>query len=239
MIYIDRHVFGKEWKENYGNVKTSNLAFDTDLVKASPKYLSVNWQASGGGAFCVIPLDRTGKLPDLFPLVRAHTAPVLDTAWSPFDDALVASSGEDGRVAITRVDDTVFDMAYASEGHNIRDLEPISGNKMGHGRKAGQVLFHPTANNVLGSASYEVKLWDVETMQCRAEMEKQPDIVQNMDFDWTGSNLATTCKDKKLRLFDTRKGGAPHTMADSHSGVKGEWRTDANTPETFPQRCMA
>lgn len=162
---------------------------------------------------------------------------MLDTAWSPFDDALVASSGEDGRVAITRVDDTVFDMAYASEGHNIRDLEPISGNKMGHGRKAGQVLFHPTANNVLGSASYEVKLWDVETMQCRAEMEKQPDIVQNMDFDWTGSNLATTCKDKKLRLFDTRKGGAPHTMADSHSGVKGESRSDVNTLKHFLRVC--
>lgn len=59
-------------------------------------------------------------------------------------------------------------------------------------------------------------------MQCRSEFDRQPDIVQSMDFDWTGSNMATTCKDKKLRLFDTRKGGAPHTMADSHSGVKGK-----------------
>jgi coronin-1B/1C/6 len=185
----------------------------------------------------VIPLERTGKLPDLFPLVRAHTAPVLDTAWSPFDDDLVASGGEDGRVAITRVDDSVFDMAYASEGHGhheIRDLEPISGNKMGHGRKAGQVLFHPTAKNVLASASYEVKLWDVESMQCRAEMDKQPDMVQNMDFDYTGSNLATTCKDKKLRLFDTRNGGAPHTVADSHSGVKGGSRRSSTIESPTP-----
>lgn len=31
----------------------------------------------------------------------------------------------------------------------------------------------------------------------------------------------TTCKDKKLRLFDPRAGAAAVTIADSHSGVKG------------------
>lgn len=221
-IYNRSHVYGSPWKDTYGNIRVSASAFDTDLVKVSSKYLSINWQASGGGAFCVIPLDRPGKLPDLYPLVRAHTAPVLDTAWSPFDDSLVASAGEDGKVALTKIDDSIFDLAYSGDGHHeIRDFDPLPGNKMGHGRKAGQVLFHPTANNVLASASYEVKIWDVEKMQSRVEFDKQPDMVQGMDFDWTGSNLATTCKDKKLRLFDTRSGGAPHTMADSHSGVKG------------------
>lgn len=125
----------------------------------------------------MIPLDRTGKLPDLFPLCRAHTAPVLDTAWSPFDTQIVASAGEDGRVAITQIDDAVFDFAYSSEGADIRDLEPVKGNKMSHGRKAGHVLWSPSAEGVLASASYEVKVWDVNTMQCKAEMEQQPDMV--------------------------------------------------------------
>jgi hypothetical protein len=39
------------------------------------------------------------KLPDILPLARGHTAPVLDTAWSPFDDSLVTSAGEDGKSA--------------------------------------------------------------------------------------------------------------------------------------------
>lgn len=33
--------------------------------------------------------------------------------------------------------------------------------------------------------------------------------------------MATTCKDKKLRLFDVRAGSAPVNTADSHTGVKG------------------
>jgi coronin-1B/1C/6 len=32
---------------------------------------------------------------------------------------------------------------------------------------------------------------------------------------------ATTCKDRKLRLFDPRTGSAAITVVDSHSGVKG------------------
>jgi coronin-1B/1C/6 len=73
--------------------------------------LSVNYQVSGGGAFLVCPLSHTGKLPDvrfqtfsvdtlqscaqIYPLARAHTAPVLDTAWNPFHEDIVASAGED------------------------------------------------------------------------------------------------------------------------------------------------
>ena len=41
----------------------------------------MNWEASGGGAFAVIPINERGKLPDLIPLFRGHTAAVLDTDW--------------------------------------------------------------------------------------------------------------------------------------------------------------
>lgn len=41
----------------------------------------MNWDASGGGAFAVIPLGDVGKLPDVIPLYRGHTGAVLDTDW--------------------------------------------------------------------------------------------------------------------------------------------------------------
>ena len=49
--------------------------------QANPQYVSVNWEASGGGAFAVIPINEKGKLPEHIPLFRGHTAPVLDTDW--------------------------------------------------------------------------------------------------------------------------------------------------------------
>lgn len=42
-----------------------------------------------------------------------------------------------------------------------------------------------------------------------------------MAFNSTGALLATTCKDKKLRLFDVRASQDPVRIADSHTGVKG------------------
>ena len=52
------------------------------LGQVNPKYISVNWEAGGGGAFAVIPINEKGRLPDQLPLFRGHTAVVLDIDWS-------------------------------------------------------------------------------------------------------------------------------------------------------------
>ncbi|GAA6059325.1 hypothetical protein JCM10212_005905 [Sporobolomyces blumeae] len=217
-----RHLYGTPAKREdaYENIKLSASAFDTNLVSASCKYLAVNWQASGGGAFLVTPLDQTGKLPDLFPLCRAHSAPVLDTHWSPFDDDLVASVGEDGKLALTRVDDQLLHEAWSGDRKDLPDLEPLWSTSA-HGRKAGHVRFHPSASNVLATASTDVKVWDVEHQKAVYTSDTHADMVQSIDWDWAGSVYSTTCKDKKLRLFDPRTGSAAVTIADSHLGVKG------------------
>lgn len=54
---------------------------DFDGEKANPQYLAVNWEASGGGTFGVIPLNEKGRLPEQLPLFRGHKAVVLDTDW--------------------------------------------------------------------------------------------------------------------------------------------------------------
>lgn len=149
-----------------------------------------SYQASGGGAFLVVPLSHTGKLPDLYPLCRAHTAPVLDTAFSPFSDTLIASSGEDGKVVLTQVDEDKLTAALRSEKPEVSDLEPTA-SLGGHVRKVGHLKWHPLAQNVLASASMEVKVWDVEKASCVVELPQQPDIVGSMSFNWTGTLLAT------------------------------------------------
>lgn len=212
--------------------------------------MTCSYQASGGGAFLVTPLSHTGKLPDLYPLCRAHTAPVLDTSFSPFADNLIASSGEDGKVVLTQIDEDKLSAALRAEKPEVSDLEPTV-RLSGHGRKAGHVKWHPVAENVLASASLEVKVWDVEKGTCAVELPQQPDMVGSMSFNWTGTLLATcvgifladcsptlmsrltklhickfrTCKDKKLRIYDLRSGHL-EAIADSHTGIKGsrvEW----------------
>lgn len=97
-----RHVFGTASKKEfcYDNLKVSRNAVDGNLVKVNPLYLSVNWAASGGGAFAILNLEKCGKISSEIPLVLGHTAPVIDTDFSPFDDSLVASASEDTKIMV-------------------------------------------------------------------------------------------------------------------------------------------
>ncbi|KAL0573399.1 Coronin-like protein crn1 [Marasmius crinis-equi] len=227
-----RHVFGQPSKKEAGieNVKVTNSAWDTNVISASGQYLSINWNASGGGAFAIFPLPSPfqpipgfpHKLPDSLPLARSHTAPVLDTDWSPHNDSLVASGGEDGKVMIWKVESSAFE-GWGQEGYIPKDFDPVW-RVDGSPRKIGQVLFHPTASNVLASASGEhtVKLWDLaQTESPRSVLSGHGDAIQSLAFNSTGTLLATTCRDRKLRIFDPRAGGEAVSITDGHGGIKG------------------
>ncbi|CAK7245463.1 MAG: Coronin-like protein crn1 [Sporothrix thermara] len=224
-----RHVFGKPTRKEfcYDNLHISRNAWDTNLVKANPEYLSVNWEASGGGAFAVIPLNERGKIPDQIPLFRGHTAAVLDTDWHPFNDHVLASASDDGRVFVWHVPEN---FTLHTDADEIVDVAPSS-KLQGHSRKVGQVLFNPAAENILASASGDlnIKLWDITTGQAALSL-KQPDIVQSLSWNPSGSLLVTTSRDKKIRVWDVRQESPVHE-APGHPGAKNSrvvWLGDHN-----------
>ncbi|KZT68697.1 DUF1900-domain-containing protein [Daedalea quercina L-15889] len=227
-----RHVFGQQGKKEYGidNLKVTNSAWDTNLIAASSRYISVNWNASGGGAFAILPLPSPfsplphgfpTKLPDLIPLARSHSAPVLDTDWSPFNDAMVASAGDDGKVMIWKVESAVFE-GWGTEQWEPQDFDPVLRIDVSP-RRVGHVLFHPTANNVLASTTgdHVVKMWDIESPEGpRAVLGGHGDAIQSLAFNPSGNLLVTTCRDRKIRLFDPRTGGDAVRVSEGHGGIK-------------------
>jgi coronin-1B/1C/6 len=213
-----RHVFGKSTRKEgcYDNLHISRNAWDTNLVKANPEYLAVNWEASGGGAFAVLPVNEKGRLPEQIPLFRGHTAPVLDTDWNPFNDRVIASGSDDGKVFIWQVPQG---FTLYGDTEEPQDVAPVS-KLTGHSRKVGQVLFNPAAENILASASgdYTIKLWDIGTGKSNLTL-KHGDIVQSLSWNANGTLLVTTSRDKKLRIWDVRQERAAHEVL-GHSGAK-------------------
>ncbi|RKP07623.1 hypothetical protein THASP1DRAFT_16790 [Thamnocephalis sphaerospora] len=209
-----RHVFGTVAKREacYDNVRVSNNAWDSNFIAVNAKYISVNWEAAGGGAFGVIPLANVGRLPPDQPLFSGHSSAVLDTAFSPFDDNIIASGSEDTTVMIWRIPEGEF------EEHQTTPLFTLQG----HERKVGHVLFHPTAANVLASSSSDktVKLWDVERGVERQTLDGHSEVIQSITWNYNGSLMATTCRDKKIRVFDVRTNQIVQE-GPGHAGVKG------------------
>ncbi|OLL26329.1 Coronin-like protein crn1 [Neolecta irregularis DAH-3] len=224
-----RHVFAQPSKREqcYDNVKITRNAWDSNLIQCNSSYLSINWNINSGGSFGVIPLNETGKIPESIPLFQGHTAPVLDTDWSPFMDTLVASGSEDAKIFLWQVPDdfTIFDNVFEEvrpmaklTGHSRHDY--IFRHNLIYFRKVGFVQFHPTANNVLASASTDgVKFWDIEKGVDNITLKHQ-DIIQSMSFNRNGSLLVTTCRDKMIRIFDPRAQISPVQEAKGHEGAK-------------------
>jgi len=77
-------------------------------------------------------------------------------------------------------------------------------------KKLAYVHFHPTAANIIASASYDltVRVWDYEHQKERLCIPEHPDLIQSFEWNSDGSNLATTCKDRNIRIYDPRNSGA-------------------------------
>lgn len=167
-------------------------------------------EAAGGGAFLVLPLQKTGRIDVSYPLVAGHKGAVLDVAWCPFNDNVIASGCEDGIVRIWCI----------PEGGLTRPLVDPVVELVGHQRRAGTVLWHPSANNILLSAGSDCKvfIWNIGTGEMISQMD-HPDLIFHCCWNWNGSRLVTTCKDKKIRVFDPRTGDL-EAEANGHDGAK-------------------
>jgi coronin-1B/1C/6 len=210
-----RHVFGQQAKneECYLNLNVTRSAWDANFIRGNPKFFAVAWEAGGGGALAVIPNDQQGKQAQQnFPLLAGHKGAVLDLDFNPFNDNLIASVSEDANVMIWGVPDG---------GLTKTVTEPLQ-TLQGHKRKVGTANFNPVASNVLATSSsdFTVKLWDIEKGLNIFTVDGHADIIQSLDWNLNGSQIATTCKDKKARVFDPRtKEIAAEVVA--HQGIKG------------------
>eukprot|EP01119_Soliformovum_irregulare_P019081 TRINITY_DN597_c0_g1_i1.p1 TRINITY_DN597_c0_g1~~TRINITY_DN597_c0_g1_i1.p1 ORF type:complete len:461 (-),score=136.66 TRINITY_DN597_c0_g1_i1:87-1424(-) len=209
-----RHVFGTVAKKEdcYDDLRATRNAWDSNYVAVNPSFVAVLYEAGGGGAFAVIPMGMKGKIDPKLPLVTGHKSPVLDIDWNPFNDNLIASVSED-------CTGKVWGIPEGGLTTNINDpLQTLSGHK----RKVGTVKFSPTANNILvtSAGDFSVKIWDIEKGKDVLSIDGQhADLISATEWNANGSLIATSSKDKKVRVIDPRNKSVAQE-GEAHQGVK-------------------
>ncbi|KAL2781826.1 coronin-2A [Daubentonia madagascariensis] len=200
-----RHVFGKPAsKENcYDSVPITRSVHDNHFCAVNPHFIAVVTECAGGGAFLVIPLNQTGKLDPHYPKVCGHRGNILDVKWNPFDDFEIASCSEDATIKIWSIPKQLL----------AKNLTAYRKELLGHARRVGLVEWHPTAANILFSCGYDYKVmvWNLDTKESVIvspvrTITCHQDVILSMSFNTNGSLLATTCKDRKIRILDPRAG---------------------------------
>lgn len=208
-----RHVYGSALKREqcYDNIRVSKSSWDSTFCAVNPKFLAIIVESAGGGAFVVLPLNKVGRIAADHPLVGGHKGPVLDIAWCPHNDNVIASGSEDCVVKVWQIPDS---------GISRTLTEPVV-DLVYHQRRVGLVLWHPTAQNILLTAGSDnqVAVWNVGTGEILVHIDCHPDIVYSASWNWDGSQLLTTCKDKKMRIINPRT-GVVEEEAICHEGSK-------------------
>lgn len=154
---------------------------------------------------------QVGRIPADYLLVGGHKGPVLDIAWCPHNDNVIASGSEDCVVKVWQIPDGGISRTLTD---SIVDLQL-------HQRRVGLVIWHPSALNVLLTAGSDnlVIIWNVGTGEALVRIDCHPDVVYSACWNWDGTRLVTTCKDKKIRILDPRSGEILEE-AIAHEGSK-------------------
>ncbi|XP_058631006.1 coronin-1C-A isoform X2 [Onychostoma macrolepis] len=210
-----RHVFGQAVKNDqcYDDIRVSRVTWDSAFCAVNPRFVAIIVEASGGGAFMVLPLHKSGRIDKAYPTVCGHTGPVLDIDWCPHNDQVIASGSEDCTVMVWQIPENGLVTSMA---------EPVVVLE-GHSKRVGIVTWHPTARNILLSAGCDnvVIIWNVGTGEAMITMEDMhPDIIFSVCWNRNGSLICTACKDKKVRVIDPRKEEIIAEKDKAHEGAR-------------------
>ncbi|NXG49751.1 COR1B protein, partial [Psilopogon haemacephalus] len=190
-----RHVFGQPVKTEqcYDDIRVSRVTWDSTFCAVNPAFLAIIVEASGGGAFLVLPLHKV-MLPGRRP---ALLCPPCSSAPSQ--------------------------VWQIPEGGLSQPLtEPVVVLE-GHSKRVGIVSWHPTARNVLLSAGCDnvVLIWNVGTAEELYRLDGlHPDLIYSVSWSRDGSLFCTACKDKAVRVIDPRRGTVVAEKERAHEGAR-------------------
>ena len=208
-----RHVFGLPAKREkcYENIRLTRTGQDSNICAVNPKFLAVVEEVGGGGSFLLLPLAQSGRLVRHWAgRVTGHAGPVLELRWSPFNDNLIASASQDCTVKVW----------YVPDG-SLTEIKESLVTLSAHKKKVSLIEWHPVANNIMASVGYDnlIIIWNVSKAVPVSFIRCHPDTIFSISWNREGSMLATTCKDKQVRVVDARSGLVVR-QAGGHQGAK-------------------
>lgn len=179
-----------DWKKFYTGSQSSYSACSRNWLATA--------KAGAGGPVVVRALDALGRLPSDAVEINSQRGKVTDLTFNPFVPDMLITGSDDSSIHghLLEADGT---------GGIVREEAPLFTLDDGHVKKICHLKCNPVANNVLCSSDWDGKvcLWDISTQQTLNQFENGSNTY-SLGWNGNGSLVATTSKDRILRMFDPR-----------------------------------
>lgn len=210
-----RHVYLELQKpdRSYQECNVSTTSIDTNLLAANYRYVAFPLETAGGGLFTVLPNNGSGKIGTTAPQFAGHAGGVLDVAFNPFNDNVIASGAEDATLRIWKIE--------GEDGKVKANNEAVAIMK-GHARRVTRLVWNPAVNNCIATFGAEnaIKVWDVSKATCASTFKPGKDAILDIAWNQAGNLLVYPMKDKKLHVLDARSNTEVFAV-QSHAGLRG------------------
>lgn len=207
-----RHVYGSSKKDCYTDITVHRNGHGGSICAVNPAFLAIE----ADSAFIVIPLYNTGRIDFQRCKVIGHAGLIYDLKWNPFNDQQIASASDDCTIKLWDI----------PEGGLTSILSEFTNELLGHRRKVTQIEWHPTTANVLFSAGFDnlIIVWDTSSAPHNGNsilkvIDCHVDQIYSLAVNREGSHIATTSKDKLLRIIEPRT-GIVVSEGMAHNGTK-------------------
>ncbi|XP_015178684.1 PREDICTED: coronin-7 isoform X5 [Polistes dominula] len=179
-------------------------------ITASAAFMAFNVDHNGS-SLAVLPLEDCGRKSKTMPLLHAHADTVTDMEFSPFHDGLLATSSQDCLVKLWHIPETGLEESLCNPECTFSHRQ----------RRVEAVCWHPAAEHLLTTASYmTLTLWDVLSQQELFSNSDHTEVIQSLSWKQDGTILATSCKDKQVRIIDPRASTYVVNSCSSHMSIK-------------------
>ena len=199
-----RHVYGElaRPEEQILEIPTPLTSGEGPYLKSGGKYFAFAGSSVGGKLF-VKNLNDSGRMTkDAYYIsLDCLRGKIWDFDFHPFIDNIIAMGDDSGKVALASIPSHGMcgDKCKSNVTEAVADLGTV------HGKKVSLVEFHPCANAILSSASFDktVNIYNVEK-QTKLYTYTNKDTIYSLKWNENGSQLAISSKDKKISMFDLR-----------------------------------
>ncbi|XP_025263201.1 coronin-7 isoform X2 [Camponotus floridanus] len=179
-------------------------------ITASAAFMAFNVDHNGS-SLAVLSLEDCGRKSKTMPLLHAHADTVTHMDFSPFHDGLLATGSQDCLVKLWHIPESGLEESLCNPECTFSHRQ----------RRVEAVCWHPSAEHLLTTASFtNLSLWDVLSQQELFSNSDHTEVIQSVSWKQDGIILATSCKDKQLRIIDPRASACIVNSCSSHQSIK-------------------